>query len=104
MPANFRSSEKHNLLQGIPEQFALYTESIMNNTSHMKDITSEGYNISNLRCKDYTAITAESENQPQRIVDIVTEKGRKAGLAINLKKSYTQVISKKTTSTNAQFK
>ena len=67
----------------------------MNSIAHMEGIKIGGININNLRYADDTAIIAETEDQLQKIMDIVTTESNKAGLEINQKKSFTQVISKK---------
>ena len=78
-----------------PEFFSLYTESIMNSIAHMEGIEVEGMNINNLRYANGIAIIAETEDQLQKIMGRVTTESKRAGLEINQKKSFTQVISKK---------
>ena len=51
---------------------------------------------------DDTAIIAETEDQLQNIMEIVTAENKTAGLKINQKKFVTQIISKKKKFQNAQ--
>ena len=67
----------------------------MNSIAHMEGIKVGGINIDNLRYADDTAIIAETEDQLQKVMDIVTVESKRADLEINQKKSFTQVISKK---------
>ena len=55
-----------------PELFSLYTESIINIITHMEGIKIGGMNINKLRYADDTAIIGETEDQLQKIMDIVT--------------------------------
>jgi len=78
-----------------PELFSLYTESIMNSIAHMEGIKIGGNDINNLSYANDTVIIADTEDQLQNIMDIVTIESKIAGLEINQNKSFTQVISKK---------
>ena len=54
-----------------------------------------GINYNNLRYADDIAILAESEEQLQKIMDVVVKESKTAGLEINQKKSFIMVVSKK---------
>ena len=76
----------------------------MNSIAHMEGIKIGGIIINNLRYADDTAIIVETEDQLQKIMDIVTTEGNKTGLEINQKKPFTQVISKKKEITKCSIK
>ena len=46
-----------------------------------------GQNLNNLRYADDTVLMAESDNQLQKLLDIVVLESEKLGLTLNLKKT-----------------
>ena len=78
-----------------PDLFSFYTESIMNSIAHKEDIIIGGMNINNVKYANDTAIIAETADQLQNIMDVVTTESKKAGLEVNQKKFFTQVFFKK---------
>ena len=86
-----------------PKLFNIYTEDIFNN-SNLLGIKIAGKNITNLRYADDTALTAESEEALQRIVDEVKMKSLEKGLKMNTKKTKTMVISRNTSAPQVSVK
>ncbi len=66
----------------------------MRKIQHLDGVKLGGINYNNLRYADDTVILAESEEQLQKIMEIVVEESKQAGLDINQRKSFTMVISK----------
>ena len=74
-----------------PHLFALYTEMIMRN---MDGFRIGGTVVNNLRYADDTVIIAESEEQLQRLINVVVTKSEEKGLYLNSAKPFTMVFSK----------
>ena len=54
-----------------------------------------GENLNNLRYADDTSLLAGSEEDLQRLLNIVVEESEKLGLSLNVKKTECMVVSKK---------
>ena len=78
-----------------PDLFNLYSEMIMRELDGQKGFVVGGHNINNLRYADDTVLMAESENDLQRLLDIVVEQSKKKGLYINCKKTECMVVCKR---------
>ena len=74
--------------------FALYTEMIMREIYYMDGFRIGGTVVNNLRYANDTAIIAESEEQLQRLINVVVTKSEEKGLYLNSAKSFTMVFSK----------
>ena len=77
-----------------PCLFSLYTEVIFRGIDGTEGLKIGGIHIANLRYADDTFLLAESEEQPQKILDRVNEVGIQVGMKMNAKKTKTIVISK----------
>ena len=87
---NGEVSESVNIKQGIrqgcvvsPHLFALYTEMIMVNNEGNGGFRVGGTVINNLRYADDTVIIAETEEELQRLIDIVVRESENKGLYLN---------------------
>ena len=78
-----------------PDLFSSYSEMIMREVKDMDGIKVNGENVTNARYADDTALIADSEKKLQDIVDKIVTESQKIGLALNVKKTYCMVISKK---------
>ena len=72
-----------------PALFNLYTERIFGETEELPGVKVNGHNINNLRYADDTVLLAESEEDLQRIIDVVNRESKKYGLHMNVKKTKT---------------
>ena len=77
-----------------PKLFNLYTEDIFKEADKLPGVNLGGINITNLRYADDTALTAESAQGLQLIVDVVKSESLKRGLKMNVKKTKTMVVSR----------
>ena len=77
-----------------PHLFALYTEMIMRELDDMDGFRIGGTFVNNLRYADDTVIIAESEEQLQRLINVVVTQSEEKGLYLNSAKSFTMVFSK----------
>ena len=77
-----------------PHLFALYTEMIMRELDDMDGFRIGGPVVNNLRYADDTVIIAESEEQLQRLVNVVMTKSEEKGLYLNSAMSFAMVFSK----------
>ena len=77
-----------------PSLFNLYTENIFKYIRNFRGINIVGCCINNLRYADDTVLLAESEKDPQAIVDQVNEAGKVYNMKMNEKKTKTMVVSK----------
>ena len=77
-----------------PHLFALYTEMIMRELDDMDGFRIGGTAVNNLRYADDMVIIAESEEQLQRLIDVVVTKSEEKGLYLNSAKSFTMLFSK----------
>ena len=76
---------KHGVRQGsvASHLFALYTKMIMRELDDMDGFRIGGTVVNNLRYADDTVIIAESEEQLQRLINVVVTKSEKKGLHFN---------------------
>ena len=74
--------------------FALYTDMIMRELDGIDCIRICGIVVNNLRYADDTVIVAKSEEQLQRLINVVVTKAEEKGLYLNSAKSFTMVFSK----------
>ena len=96
------TSEWLDIKQGVrqvcvasPHLFALYTEMIMRELDDMDGLKNIGGTVSNnLRYADDTVIIAESEEQLQRLINVVVTKSEEKSLYLNSAKSFAMVFSK----------
>ena len=77
-----------------PHLFALYTEMIMRELDDMDGLRIGGTVVNKLRYADDTVIIVESEEQLQRLFNVVVTKNEEKGLYLNSAKSFTMVFSK----------
>ena len=77
-----------------PYLFNIYTEYIFRESNHMNGLNINGTNINNIRYVDDTTLLANSNEDLQRIFDVVKSTSEQKGLDMNLKKTKTMVISK----------
>ena len=77
-----------------PHLFALYTEMIIRELDDTDGFRIGGTVVNNLRYADDTVIIAESEEQLQRLVNVVVTKSEAKGLCLNSATSFAMVFSK----------
>ena len=77
--------------------FSLYSEKILRDIKDLKGIKINDINNNNIRYVDDTVLFAESEIELQDLLDKVEKESEKLGLQLNVKKTYSMVISKKQT-------
>ena len=80
-----------------PNLFVLYTYMIMRELWDMEGFRIGGTVVSNLRYADDTVIVSESEEQLQRLINVVVAKREEKGLHLNSAKSFSMVFSKSIT-------
>ena len=93
-----------------PDLFNLYSEVILRTLDEIEDnddsdnnevkylypgLKVNGENFNNLRYADDTVLMGESEEQLQKLLDIVVLKSEEMGLSLNVKKTECMVVSKK---------
>ena len=83
-----------------PDLFNLYSETILRNIEDCQGMKINGQNLNNLRYADDTVLMAESDDQLQKLLDIVVLESEKLGLTLNLKKTECMVVSKKSVNPN----
>ena len=95
-------SEYTNIKRGVrqgcvmsPDLFNLYNEVILRNLDESEGLKANGENLNNLRYADDTSLLAGSEEDLQRLLNIVVEDSEKLGLSLNVKKTECMVVSKK---------
>ena len=96
-------SEYTNIKRGVrqgcvmlPDLFNLYSEVILRNLDESEGLKANGENLNNLRyAADDTSLLAGSEEDLQRLLNIVVEESEKLGLSLNVKKTECMVVSKK---------
>ena len=94
------TSIKQGVRQGCvasPHLFALYTEMIMRELGDMEGFRIGGIVVNNLRYADDTVIVAESEEQLQRLINVVVAKSEQTVLHLNSAMSFSMVFSKSIT-------
>ena len=77
-----------------PNLFALYTEMIMKELDDIDGFRIGDTVVNNLRYADDTVIIAESEEQLQRLINVVVTKSEEKGLYLNSANSFAMVFSK----------
>lgn len=77
-----------------PDLFNLYTEEVFDFINELEGVGIGGRNINNLRFADDTALIALAEAKLQELVDTLTKASEEKGLKINIKKTFTMVITK----------
>ena len=104
MRCDYGISEWTSIKQGVrqgcvasPHLFALYTEMIMRELGDMECFRIGGTVVNNLRYADDTVIVSESEEQLQRLINVVIAKSDEKGLHLNSAKSFSMVFSKSIT-------
>ena len=78
-----------------PDLFNYYSELILRELEKERGLRVGGQNIRNLRYADDTVLLAESQEDLQRLLDVVVAESERKGLSINCKKAESKVISKK---------
>ena len=78
-----------------PDLFSLYSENIMKHIEGLPGISVGGYNLNNLRYADDTVLIAKSEEELQRLLDIIVKESANKGLYLNRGKTEVMVVSKK---------
>ena len=78
-----------------PDLFNLYSEVILRNLDESEGLKANGENLNNLRYADDTSLLAGSEEDLQRLLNIVVEESEKLGLSLSVKKTECMVVSKK---------
>jgi len=79
-----------------PDFFNLYADKIL---SHLEDhgyegISVAGRNLNNLCYVDDMTLVADSESKLQKLLDVVVQESGNRGLKVNIKKTFSMVISK----------
>ena len=69
-----------------PDLFNLYSEVILRNFDGSEGLKANGENLNNLRYADDTSLLAGSEEDLQRLLNIVVEESKKAGIVSKCKK------------------
>ena len=88
---------KQGLTQGCvvsPHLFALYTDMIMRELDDMDGFRIGSTVVNNLRYADDTMIISESEEQLQRLINVMVTKSEEKGLYLNRANSFAMVFSK----------
>ena len=83
--------------QGVRHLFALYTEMIMRELRDMEGFRIGGTVVNKLRYPDDTVIFAESEEQLQRLINVVVAKSEEKGLHLNSPMSFLMMFSQSIT-------
>ena len=80
-----------------PHLFALYIEMILKELGDMEGFRNGGTVLNNLRYADDTVILDESEEQLQRLINVVVAKSEEKGVHLNIAKFFSMVFSKSIT-------
>ena len=78
-----------------PDLFNYYSEMILQELEVEKGMKVGGQNNTNLRYADDTILLAKSEEDLQKLLDVVVRESELKGLSINCKKTECMVVSKK---------
>ena len=78
-----------------PDLFSLHSEIILRHLNDCSDISVGGRLINNIRYADDTALIATSEEDLQKLLDIVITESDSFGLNLNAKKTFCKAISGK---------
>ena len=79
-----------------PEFFNTSSEMIMRHLEGLPGVCVNGKMINNLRYADDTVLIATNEKDLQELLNIVVEKSERRGLSLNIKKTYSMVVTKET--------
>ena len=92
-------SEYTNIKRGVrqgcvmsPDLFNLYSKVILRNLNESEGLKAIGENLNNLRYRDDTSLLAGSEEDLQRLLNIVVEESEKLGLSL-FQVTYTKMTS-----------
>ena len=77
-----------------PDLFSVYSEKVMDGIKEETGVTVNGQIINNVRFADDAVLLALSQEDLQRLVDIINERCKKFGMEINVKKTVVMAISK----------
>ena len=101
MKVNNDIGEYINIKKGVrqgcvlsPDLFNIYGETILRNLEDMKGVKVGDYNCNNLRYADDTVLIASTNEDLQRMVDVVSRESTKMELSLNVKKTECMSISK----------
>ena len=70
----------------FPDLFSVYSEKVMDGIKEETGVTVNGQIINNVRFADDAVLLALSQEDLQRLVDIINEKCKKFGMEINVKR------------------
>jgi len=87
-----------------PDLFSIYSENIMRNIENLPGISTNGYNMNNIRYADDIVLIAESEKDLQVLVNIIEQESEKMGLSLNTKKTVTMAITRKSITPSCNIK
>ena len=77
-----------------PDLFNYYSELIFRELGKEKSLRVGGHNITNIRYADDTVLLTKSEEDLQRLLDVVVVESERKGLKLNCKKAQCLVFSK----------
>ena len=75
-----------------PDLFSYYSELILRELEKERGLRIGGQNITNLHYADDTVLLAESQEDLQRLLDVVVAESERKGLSINCKKTEIMII------------
>ena len=111
MKVNNNTGEYINIKRGVrqscvlsPGLFNVYGEMILRNLEDMKDVKIGDYNCNNFRYADDTVLIASTNEDLQRMVDVVSRESTKMELSLNVKKTECMNISKNKNSSVCNMK